>query len=308
MKKIYIILTLFFCVNINQAQYHPMPTKDAVWTIITGLNTNYRADIYGTSGDTLILDKIYTKIYLSPKNTNSFNPNNPDNLYKGSFREESKNLYFIIAGETSEQLFYDFSMNLGDTIFYDFSDICVPFDTWPNQFVPVLEEISSIVTIDNTSRDIYKFTPALSCSIGCYFREDWISGVGSTKGILFPLQFDFDCDSYFTILLCLEVDGKTVFRHPNYNNCSVPILNTAENKASDLNITPNPFVDKLYIDGVENIPSVKLYNQLGQQIEVELIKNRNGLEINTTNLSNGVYYLQVEDVFNQQKVVKCIKL
>jgi hypothetical protein len=304
MKKIYILLTLLFCVTISHAQYHPMPTKDAVWSvyfsypIFTG-----KFMLFGTTGDTLINAKNYVKIESNKVDTDFFSFSNPNNHYEGAFREEDKKIYFIKDGSLSEELMYDFNLTIGDDLPYDYTGECI-------NKVPVLEQIESI-SLELDQHDRYTFEDVVHCSSGGYYKEEWITGVGSTKGFLFPSLYHkqlLDLTYNDVRLICMEVEGNIIFSSISNPELCFQKINTKQSIFPVVYISPNPFLDKLYIDGVENITSLKLYSQLGQQIEVEVIKNRNRLEINTTNLSNGVYYLQVEDVFNQQKMVKCIKL
>ncbi len=56
---------------------------------------------------------------------------------------------------------------------------------------------------------------------------------------------------------------------------------------------PNPAGDKLNVKSTEKIVSIKIYNPFGQLVYSNLIDNKNAT-INTSNLADGFYYLNVE--------------
>ena len=72
--------------------------------------------------------------------------------------------------------------------------------------------------------------------------------------------------------------------------------NAQENLKADLNFSvfPNPTAGKLTISGNEAIQSLQLLSVQGQAIQINAQKGRKELSIETGNLANGLYILQVE--------------
>ncbi len=68
-------------------------------------------------------------------------------------------------------------------------------------------------------------------------------------------------------------------------------INVSEIKKSNFSVYPNPTKDILYIENVENISNLKLYDILGNKIELKISKNR----INLSKLNSGVYFLNYTD-------------
>jgi hypothetical protein len=76
------------------------------------------------------------------------------------------------------------------------------------------------------------------------------------------------------------------------NICEPNGINEIEN-AANLSIYPNPANDVLNISASQNITSIRVTNSFGQLIYNYSV-NSNKAVINTTSLSDGVYYLQIE--------------
>lgn len=74
---------------------------------------------------------------------------------------------------------------------------------------------------------------------------------------------------------------------------------------NELNIYPNPSNEKLYVDlNIYNLSTIKLINQLGQIVFEENIEKQI-LEINTSQYTNGIYYLSIQthDLTVMKKVI-----
>lgn len=71
-----------------------------------------------------------------------------------------------------------------------------------------------------------------------------------------------------------------------------------------LSIYPNPATDHIMIESGTQITQVELFNQLGQSIHSQVVKN-NRYELNTMGMESGVYYLKVTttDGVKTQKVM-----
>jgi hypothetical protein len=133
MKKLLCLILLAVTVKISQAQdYQPFPTDDAQW-IVKRYNagnggpssTSYSA--FTVSGDTLINDTIYHKVYLQFAG-------NPDfSVVIAGMREEAKRVFVREFGMTGfgnlcvqgegEHLIYDFNIDaVGDSLYLPTND------------------------------------------------------------------------------------------------------------------------------------------------------------------------------------------
>ena len=72
-------------------------------------------------------------------------------------------------------------------------------------------------------------------------------------------------------------------------------LSIEENVINTLTIFPNPVTDKLTIKTSDsNLPdSYKIYNTLGQVVKQQFITNNSDLTINTSNFSDGIYFIKI---------------
>ena len=80
----------------------------------------------------------------------------------------------------------------------------------------------------------------------------------------------------------------------SYYNSYVYYLNLEEriNTLNEINIYPNPVQDRIFIKGINNKISVKVFDQTGRLIdEYNMIKNE-GNSIDVSNYSSGIYYLR----------------
>ena len=73
-----------------------------------------------------------------------------------------------------------------------------------------------------------------------------------------------------------------------------------------VNIFPNPTTRILYatLNGTFKVQNIKVFNVFGQEMPLNftLIKNEEYLEVNTTSLSQGIYFLEL--LSEKEKVVK----
>lgn len=80
-------------------------------------------------------------------------------------------------------------------------------------------------------------------------------------------------------------------------------LSTREENINKLLIYPNPFGNKIYLKGKIKINEVKLYNAVGQRMDLEIIETNNSYyQIDTSVLKTGIYFLEVNG-----KIEKLIK-
>jgi hypothetical protein len=186
MKTQKMMYALLFCLTGAFCHAGVFPESDAIWNI----HVNGIEHYYGLSGDTLIEDKSYNKLYQLNDTTLTIGV---EDIYMGGFRQEGKKVlyrpaipdYKIYDHMPTETILYDFSKNEGDTIWHNFI---------PNLSISywIIEDsiTASIITsmeIDEQGRKIYH-TEQYLVHYGdfTFLKEDiWIEGIGSIQHGLF---------------------------------------------------------------------------------------------------------------------------
>lgn len=82
-------------------------------------------------------------------------------------------------------------------------------------------------------------------------------------------------------------------------------LSNTKNQKSSISVYPNPFNDKILIEGLESNFGYSIYNIQGKEIQSETIKSKNGY-INTNDIASGIYLLKIVTE-NEVKIQKIIK-
>lgn len=63
-------------------------------------------------------------------------------------------------------------------------------------------------------------------------------------------------------------------------------------KAIELSVYPNSFVDKVFVESVEDINLIEVFNTIGERLKVQN-ENCSQSEIDFSNLDNGIYFLKI---------------
>jgi hypothetical protein len=131
-----------------------------------------------------------------------------------------------------------------------------------------------------------------------------IEGIGSTFGIIAPLQIPFENQDE---LICFSMDNNVIYPDSSFNcDKSVSISNLP--KFQEFNLFPNPVVDFLTIH-FDYSPSLKstfcILTPLGQEIIQEEI-TKNDMKVNLSSLPSGIYMLQIrnEKTITIHKIIK----
>lgn len=290
MKKLIIVLIVFFNLNIYSQEYLPTALEDSRRVVaffsvsMSGVNIIVEMISqweYKCSGDTIINDTIYKKVYKRNLKTNTY-PYEPISEYQlvRYIRDdiEQKKVYQRFLSSNTESLLFDFSLEIGDYV-----------------QLPITEADVDLV-IDAGSNSFY-------FELEYYYME----GKGSNCGFLEPMLIlpskKNELDAEYTNLekYCVDEDCESIF------------VNTIEITSStkETIIFPQPAVNfvKFTFESSESL-KIQIYNLRGELID-ELIGESN-IQWDCGNVGSGVYLYRAElnssdnnrEVFRGKLIIK----
>ena len=273
------LITLLFGLVISgmvySQDYYPIVQENNEWNVLqvvypgTGnpWDTIYWTESYKITGDTIISEQTYKKVYFSEEETP------PNWEYKGGIREEDEKVWYFPKYGNGETKIYDFTLNVGDTLGYQYQAVMVVDSI-------AFHEISGV-----ERKHIYfsyiDFSP---------YTELWIEGIGSNYGI-FSVGSGGSLGGW-TWLLCMSENEDLIYMNPNYNSCHLISTDIEETDNSIIEIYPNPARDKINIKNTESIKieSISIIDLKGQKL-LEFEKNKTELDL--SEISTGIYLLMV---------------
>ena len=249
--------------------------------------------VYGFQGDTLINSEQWFKLYST---SDSLFQNNL--LYRGLLREENNKVFYL---DTLSQLdtLYDFSLNVGDSVLFD--------------LIGMYPEWLQVINVDSIqiNGDYYRRLKFEEPSISAFdwLDEEWIEGIGSKHGPLFPafpVKFSEEMPDSM-LVTCTFSNNQQVWQHQSYPNCYVNIVLSVDQLVLfDFKIYPNPFTDRIHIENIDlQQYELTVLNSLGQTVKRTQVNNDN-IIIDLSELKEGIYFLRIESRDNA-KTIKMIK-
>ena len=189
-------------------------------------------------------------------------------LWSKNYEFLNTNLYFITGIEDSWGNYYiaaNYSTNLTHSLFLLKTN--PDGDTlWSRHFFGLGRAYPSSITLDSLQNPVI---------------------IGSTADSI---------NQFYIYLVKADTSGNIITEVVENNNQTI----------NRINIFPNPVKNVLYITQVkkELIKTINIFNSIGQKQTVvySSIKNGEYLEINTTSLSSGFYFLEM--ITDKQKIVK----
>jgi Secretion system C-terminal sorting domain len=274
MKKIFLML-LWSATCVAQT-YVPFPDSNATWNVVDAFKdfgnlTNYRNYKFQMMGDTTIQQQNYHKIYETFSQTR----------YVGGIRETpQKEIFFRADTASQDLLLYKFGLNVGDSArIYRLG-----------QWVSIRTLSIDSVLVGNRFRKRYTMTTPQSIP-----REQWIEGIGSVKGLFFPLWWlEFE-NSYQ--LYCFELNGQLVYQSSNalfWNRCYNVFIWGTDELSVDVTVQPNPvshFLQFSWTGLAQDALSLKIYNTAGQMLLRQPVQSNVPISVET--LPNGLYLYEL---------------
>lgn len=238
---------------------------------------------YEALGDTLVGLYTYKKVTLS---TSLYNPFNfGPKLFAFGYRNDSlnKKVYYlnVTNGINKDTLWYDFNLKVGDTIKQTYSYT----GNFNNNLRRIVKSIDKVL-ICGTYYKRFNF----DCGGG--FKTSLIEGVG--------FEDKFDVTGYLDFCpFEPQVVYSSVFSTCNINSVESYV------KGNQIKLYPNPVTTELKIQ--ESLPLVfyTITNNLGELI---LQGNYSDKEtINVSIISDGIYFLKIQDKQGQTYQAKFVK-
>lgn len=303
MKKILLFSLLFGSYIANGQSYHKLINESFYWDVPYaeegyicngyGPNGPYR---YKFSGDTIINDKIYSKIYQSlfinlntppAPNCPPFAVDTVFSMVSQVFLREdtlAKKVWRYTTYNTPEEiLLYDFSVEQGDTL------------DWGNLGQSIVDTVYDIITFDGLTRKKIEFSSA-----GFFPSGYYIEGLGGEGGLLGePIL------GYGPWLQCvLDLDQNLIWSDNGI--CYDFITNVSSIiDRSTISVYPNPFSEYLTLETSLNSFKVKIYNMYGNEVFVEEINKSKKIDLSS--FSPGIYILKVfkkDDEIMTKRIIK----
>lgn len=249
--------------------------------------------VYGFQGDTLINNEQWFKLYSTSDSLFQSNL-----LYRGLIRAENNKVFYL---DTLKQLdtLYDFSLNVGDSVLFDL------YGMYP-EWLKVVNADSIQINGDYYRR--LKFEEPSFTAID-WLDEEWIEGIGSKHGPLFPafpVKFSQEMPDSM-LVTCTFSNSQQVWQHQGYPTCYVNIvLSIDQLEIFDFKIYPNPFTDRIHIENFYlQQYELTLLNNLGQTVKRTQVSGDNKI-IDLTELKAGIYFLSINNGLNA-RTIKIIK-
>jgi len=295
MKAKLVLLTFssLFILNTHSQNYNSTAVEGVHWIVVNDyVSTPYPIDglwEYYATGDTLIGNKVYKKIFKRELSTQQeFPPFEPVGDYElhGLLRDDTinKRLYAIQFSNinsgcpaNAEYVLFDFSFEIGDTVDLCASPVYSPF------------VIQNIYT-----EDILGFSTKVFEGV-----EYLYEGMGSNYGL------------FEDMFAPVKKDEKYLYRTTLYYYCrETPcnlLLSTDEPELKmAFEIFPNPASEILYIKKPGGIVmlSLEVYNHLGQ-IKFQSFGNYDDIDVSS--FEKGIYFLKIESenkIFRQKFLIE----
>ncbi len=313
-KKYPLIFILFVVSLVSHAQfnvYHPFPDSNAYWgeenKVFPGTGNVLDINEFGYKlyGDTVINGLIYHKLYQVGgfSGTSQGGGTLYHSMgYYGAIREDTmRHIYFLSSSAgNKDSLLYDFNLKVGDTLRqYNSPGL---FSNGNSNEANYVYQIDSVLIEGSIRRQF-----VIASNFGnnqIYQVADIIEGIGSTTGLVEPIDLPFE---YSSALICFRQNGYTVISGSSYfaqDTCIVygPLgVNNITNAPPMFIIYPNPANTSVELTfQLQNKNSVlSLYNTMGQLVKTQTINgNEKSITEDVSALPNGIYYytLSVEGV------------
>jgi hypothetical protein len=162
-------------------------------------------------------------------------------------------------------------------------------------FYYLVADIDSVLIYDGSYRKRISITDIYGTASDLYAQ--WIEGIGSTNGLLFPLGL-FPMNGSNNILGCLSQNDAIIYFNNSgpFDRCYPSNASIDENIPLPLqNISPNPFTTstQITLDKTYHHISLSLYDIQGKLMMEKEYADCNQIQLNRNGLNNGMYFIKL---------------
>lgn len=289
------------------------PTSDAIWNIQINGKENY----YGLSGDTIIADKFYNKLYLL--NDTIISADSKDE-YIGGFRQEGKMVWYRPAVSVlryaddipaEETVLFDFSKSVGDTVWHNL--------LYQGRHLYMGENITASIIhdiVDSEYGRIYKTSQYINNSYDGIIdlhtmmgkTDSWIEGIGNYGGLFWFLDYPSMAGGSSFKLACFK-QGDEV-KYIDNNTCNTCFCKKSE---GGVGISDKIGVPLEVVSGNNNIQirgeslifpcELKLFSSTGQLVlEKILLSDKNEVPVRQKGIC--IYQIQKDgEIVKMGKII-----
>ncbi len=299
----------------NKDIYTPFDLNNSIWSV-----SQFK---YSPNGDTIINDKLYTKIYRQYSDVpfdfditkaEYFCAIRNDTLNKriyGVFKEpreivtQDGSISLGYSSDNTEFLLYDFVFDDNNVEIASFDVIDMDNKIYLNNFIKVGSK--TVTLLDGSQRNAIEVQKDDSNSLTTL----WIEGIGSNAG-LFSQYFYYLIDFPSYLLLCYQQDNVLLYKDTNYGETCFhkPIGDNIKDfdiksKSNNFTVYPNPTNGIINIQSQENLNNytVDIYNVLGIKVFNKNLKYQQN-NIDLSSLPEGMYFI----IFSSGKITESKKI
>lgn len=304
-KKLYLLFALLALTCLSgqlfSQGYFPFPEDNAIWNLKHVDYWDNQHEIrLGIIGEEQIQDKTYKKIYQLADTALV----NTGGTYIGGLREEDKRIYMKFSGE-DEQLLYDFNLAVGDSIKYNYGGT-YSYTNENFHFVQVndifyrkVTSIDTLTLLDGSQRRHYYLE-----GIGTDMDDEWIEGIGSSiwVGLFNPLVSDILTNGDSWAPMCFKVNDELIFlENSDCDQCFCALSSSivgADTENNNFLAFPNPANNIITFSlNSENSNIEAEYKisilDLNSKTLKEVINNSNNIEVDISDLKQGIYFYKM---------------
>jgi hypothetical protein len=289
MKKI-LLLIIILPIGTWADSQNLFPESDAIWNVHLYVNdylfTEY---IYGLSGDTIINDNKYSKMYLLNDTTLNMDEND---LFLGGIRAANKQVWFLYlnpeSSEKWEYLLYDFSKSAGESVNQE-----IPLYA-PNMYYLAMRGGESL------SRIIVAIEETLNGKTFLFDTgHEWIEGIGSINGLFWDYYaVPTDGQNYRFQLACFKQSDEVKYlNNSESNTCFCSGSAGLSEITNTFSVFPDKQTSSIKIISNRNYPSscFELFDLQGQRLIEEPLHSLYQT-IPCNNLNRGLYIYRIKDL------------
>lgn len=273
------------------AQYIPFPTNNTVWVNHGYSNDGWFPPFFTVeylssienycvnNEDTVINTITYTKLNFC------------DGEYRGAFRDNGGQVFFVSKDSLNEMLLYDFTVNIGDTL----TNLYLNYTWFDTLYVST---ISSLNIGGQTHKTIF-----LENEYHNELSDYWIEGVGCSAGLLIEPYTNENVSGWYNTLHCFSrndsiFDPQSNFYYNGSGSCKLNYMSVEYQTIQSFKLYPNPTQETINIQLPFSTESsiIEIYNSLGELIlEQKTELNQIEISIPVSQLNRGLYFVALKN-------------